>query len=48
MKAFFTSQFSFSPLIWMLQSRALNERINNIHKYALRRIKITSLHLNSF
>ena len=36
MKAFITSQFSYCPLIWMLHSRALNDRINYINKRALR------------
>ena len=36
MKAFITSQFSYCPLIWMLHSRTLNNRINNIHERALR------------
>ena len=36
MKAFITSRFSYCPLIWMFHSRALNNRINNIHKMALR------------
>ena len=36
MKAFITSQFSYCPLIWMFHSRTLNNRINNIHKRALR------------
>ena len=36
MKAFITSQFSYCPLIWMLHSRTLNNRINNIHEKALR------------
>ena len=37
MKAFFTFQlFSYCPLIWMLHSRTLNNRINNIHQRALR------------
>ena len=40
MKAFITSQFSYCPLTWMLHSRTLHNRINNI--------KITSLHFNSF
>ena len=40
MKAFITAQFSYCPLIWMLHSRTLHNRINNI--------KITSLHFNSF
>ena len=36
MKAFITSQFSYCPLIWMLHSRTLNNRINNIHERAAR------------
>ena len=36
MKAFITSQFSYCPLIWMIHSRTLTNRINNIHKRALR------------
>ena len=36
MKAFPTSQFSYCPLIWMLQSRTLNNGINNIHERALK------------
>ena len=36
MKAFITSQFSYCTLIWMLHSRTLNNRINNIHKRTLR------------
>ena len=37
MEAFITFQlFSYCPLIWMLHSRTLNNRINNIHQRALR------------
>ena len=36
MKTFIASQFSYSPLIWMLHSRTLNNRITNIHEKALR------------
>ena len=36
MKAFITNKFSYYPLIWMLRSRTLNNRINNIHERALR------------
>ena len=36
MKAFITSQFSYSPLIWTLNSTTLKSRINNIHKRALK------------
>ena len=36
MKAFITSQFSSCPLIWMFQSRNLNNKINRIHEGAHR------------
>ena len=36
MKAFFESQFSYCPLLWMFHSRALNNRINRLHERALR------------
>ena len=36
MKAIIIYQFSYFPLIWMLHSRTLNKRINNIHEKALR------------
>ena len=36
MKAFVESQFGYCPLIWMLHSRGLNNKINRIHKMALR------------
>ena len=36
MKAFIESQFSYCSLIWMFQSRMLNNRINNLHERALR------------
>ena len=36
MKAFITFQFSYCPLISMLHSRTLNNRINDIHERALR------------
>ena len=36
MKAFITVQFSYCPLISMLHSRTLNNRINDIHERALR------------
>ena len=31
MNAFFTSQFSHCPLVWMFCSRCLNTKINNLH-----------------
>ena len=34
--AFITSQFSYCPLFWKLHSRTMNNRINKIHKKALR------------
>ena len=36
MKAFAESQFGYCPLIWMLHSRGLNNKINRIHERALR------------
>ena len=36
MKSFITAQFGYCPLIWMFHSRALNNKINSIHKRALR------------
>ena len=36
MHAFFNSQFSYCPLIWMCHSRAINTKINNLHYRALR------------
>ena len=36
MKSFIESQFGYCPLIWMLHSRELNNKIKRIHKRALR------------
>ena len=36
MKAFVESQFSYCPLIWMLHSRGLNNKINRTHERVLR------------
>ena len=36
MNAFITSQFSYCPLVWMLHSRTLNNKINKIHEKTLR------------
>ena len=36
MKVFITYQFGYCPLMWMLHSRTLNSRTNNIHERALR------------
>ena len=36
MKSFVTSQFGYCPLIWMFNSRRLNNKINSIHERALR------------
>ena len=35
-KSFIESQFGYCPLIWMLHSRGLNNKINRIHEKALR------------
>ena len=37
-KTFFDSQFEYCPLTWMLHSRQLNNRINDLHYRALRLI----------
>ena len=36
MKSYIESQFGYCPLIWMLHSRGLNNKINRIHERALR------------
>ena len=38
MQAFFISQFSYSPLVWMFHSRKLNTKINELHYRALRMV----------
>ena len=38
LNAFFSSQFSFSPLVWMFHNRRINAKINNLHYRALRMI----------
>ena len=35
-KTFIMSQFNYCPLVWMCHSRGLNNKINNIHKRALK------------
>ena len=35
MNPFFTSQFSYCPLIWMCHSRTVNNKINKLHKRCL-------------
>ena len=36
MKSLIMSQFNYCPLIWMMHNRSLNNKINHIHKRALR------------
>ena len=36
MNAFFRSQFSYCPLVWMCHSRTLNNKINRLHERCLR------------
>ena len=36
MNAFFTSQFSYCPLIWMCHSRSKNRKINMLHERCIR------------
>ena len=38
MNAFFDSQFSYCPLVWMFHNRSINERINKLQYRALRMI----------
>ena len=38
MRAFFLSQFSYSPLVWMFHSRKVNKKINDLHYRALRMV----------
>ena len=35
-KAFIESQFNYCPLIWMLHSRTVNNKINRLHEMSLR------------
>ena len=35
-KAFIESQFNYCPLIWMLHSRTMNNKINRLHERSLR------------
>ena len=37
-KGFFESQFKYCPLVWMFCSRKINNKINSLHKRALRLI----------
>ena len=46
MKTFIESQFNYCPLIWMFHSRTMNNKINRIHKRALR--LVYSDHISSF
>ena len=36
MNSFFSSQFSYCPLIWMCHSRTVNSKINKLHEICLR------------
>ena len=36
MNAFFKAQFNYCPLLWMLHSRRLNNKINRLHERCLR------------
>ena len=39
MKRFIESQFNYCPLVWMFHNRAINSKINRLHKRALRIVK---------
>ena len=36
LNAFFISQFSYCPLVWMFHNRGKNDKINQIHERCLR------------
>ena len=36
MKAFICSQFGYCPLVWMFNSRKINNRVKSLHERALR------------
>ena len=36
MKAYINSQFGYFPLVWMMQSRSINNKINHIHEWTPR------------
>ena len=36
MSSFVHSHFRYAPLVWMFQSRKINNKINKVHKKALR------------
>ena len=38
MKAFFTSHFSYCPLVWICQSRSNNNKINSLHERYLQTV----------
>ena len=43
MQAFFNSQFSYSPLVWMFHSRRINRKIDNLHYRALRMVYLDEM-----
>ena len=36
MNSFFTSKFNYCPLVWMFQSRTMNNKIKHLHERYLR------------
>ena len=46
-KAFIESQFNYCPLIWMFQSKIMNNKINRIHERVVLRL-VYSDHVSSF
>ena len=46
MKAFITSQFPYSPLVWMFHSRTMNNRNNTLHEKALRLVNTNKPNLS--
>ena len=47
MKSFFTSQFNYGPLVWMLHNRTINNKINRLHQRCLRIVMIINHHFKN-
>ena len=46
MKTFITSQFPYSPLVWMFHSRTMNNKNNALHEKALRLVNTNKPNLS--
>ena len=38
MSSYFTSQFNYCPLVWMIRNRKLNKKTNKVHERTLRMV----------